>query len=881
VTCIEVGIDTQFRIDRPQALGELRVVSLHGDYRYDDLKNTSTELQQQEATLRAELLRELRDNDIVVLGYSGRDDSILSVFREAYAEANRSRLFWCGFRPDMLNAVRGLIETVQKMGREAFYVATDGFDDLISRLALRQLEGELLTDAKSVLDSVAAPNEIPAAFAAADDPSTALIKSNAYLITFPSHVLKLSLDIPAGENRRHWLDDRLPAEKGALVAIDDGALAFADSKDIQDAFGSALRSNPVSAGISDDDFAGNGRIRSLLRRALVQSIASQLGALTDSSRRIWEVAHYAEHPLNEIKYRLHAAVSFRLEYIAGKPPVALIPEVMVTQPDGLLADRDSSKIIRSAVYGYQHNDKFDADLNYWVAKVANVDFPCKGGGFFRIGRVPIYAGLSQKGRVALPKGMQRHARQHGLVVTDADLLFSSSNGRIEIRNPNPLKGLLENRPWDYQLTTTGLSASVQVAAICPSQDAAKLRRFLNQLQERANPLSSERDYLQDFPGFSSAFGLPLALPNPGENGWIDLDDNVVGDPLDSAKQLAQQICRCLDIVRAVRPGSVVIIFVPFRWAEYEKIETEDEHFDLHDFLKAYAARHGQSTQFIREKTVIATQHCRVRWWVSLALYAKALRTPWRLDCLDDETAFVGIGYSLDLAAARGNHVLLGCSHLYSARGEGLQFRLGRIEDPIIRGRNPFMSVDDARRTGETIRQLFFDAKMRLPSRVVVHKRTAFTSDEQQGLLQGLEGVPNVELIEITIEESLRYLASKMNQGKPEIDTFPIPRGALVILGKASGLLWVHGATPNASNPHWRYYQGKRRIPTPLLVRRFRGQSDVTQVATEILGLSKMNWNTFDYYSRLPATLDSASAIAKVGTYLSGFGSAPYDYRLLI
>lgn len=192
-----------------------------------------------------------------------------------------------------------------------------------------------------------------------------------------------------------------------------------------------------------------------------------------------------------------------------------------------------------------------------------------------------------------------------------------------------------------------------------------------------------------------------------------------------------------------------------------------------------------------------------------------------------------------------------------------------------------MSVDDARRTGETIRQLFFDAKMRLPTRVVVHKRTPFTNDEQRGLLQGLEGVPNVELIEITIEESLRYLASKMTNGKPEIDKFPIPRGAVVILDKTSALLWVHGVTPNAMNPSWKYYQGKRRIPTPLLIRRYRGQSDVTQVATEILGLSKMNWNTFDYYSRLPATLDSASAIAKVGTYLIGFASAPYDYRLLI
>jgi hypothetical protein len=477
--------------------------------------------------------------------------------------------------------------------------------------------------------------------------------------------------------------------------------------------------------------------------------------------------------------------------------------------------------------------------------------------------------------------MQRHARQQGLVVTDANLLFSSANGQVEVKNPNPLKGLVENKPWDFSLTTSGLSPSVEIAAICPPQDAGKLKRFLNQFQERSQPTKSERDYLQDFPGFSSAFGLPLTYPNQGGPCWIDLDDAVVGDALSAAKDLAHRICRALDAIRSLRPGAIVAIFVPFRWVDHEKITTETEHFDLHHFIKAYAARHGQSTQFIRQKTTITPQPCRVRWWLSLAIYAKALRTPWRLDCLDDETAFVGIGYSLDPDAVRGNHVLLGCSHLYNARGEGLQFRLGRIENPIVRGRNPFMSVDDARRTGETIRQLFFDAKMCLPARVVVHKRTPFTSDEQRGLLQGLEGVANVELIEVTIEESLRYLASKMTNGKPEIDKFPIPRGAVVLLNKTSALLWVNGVTPNAMNPNWKYYQGKRRIPTPLLIRRYRGQSDVVQVATEILGLSKMNWNTFDYYSRLPATLDSASAIAKVGTYLSGFGSAPYDYRLLI
>ena len=881
LVCIEVGIDTAHRAERPQSQRELRVISMHGDYRYDSLKNTAPETQEQEASLRAELLHELQDYDLVVVGYSGRDSSIMDVLRQAYSGTTPCRFFWCGMGDDVSNPVATLIKTARSNKERAFYIACEGFDDLISRLALRQLDGELLSKSKELLEASAEPSSEPAPFSSRPNAATALVKSNAYPFVFPSHALKVVLDIPLDVNRRDWLDGRLPSDKGATVAMEDGALVFADSADVQTAFGSALRSNPVAAAISEEDIAKDGRIRSLVRRSLVQSVARRLNAQTDGTRRIWEAAHYKDHILDDIRYLVHAAVSLRLESIDGKPHVALMPEVMVTTPDGALADRDTSKVIRNAVYGYQHNDVFDGDLKYWTAKITDVDTPARGGGTFRIHHAPIYAGLFQKERSPLPQSIRRHARQQGLVVADANLLFSSANGKVEVKNANPLKGLVENRPWDFQVTTSGLSPSVEMAAICPPQDAAKLRSFLHQFQERSEPSRPERDYLQDFPGFSSAFGLPLVYPTQGSSAWVDLDDSVAGDALSAAKELAHRICRALDTIRSLRPGSVVAIFVPFRWVDYEKIATETEHFDLHHFVKAYAARHGQSTQFIRQKTTITPQPCRVRWWLSLALYAKALRTPWRLDCLDDETAFVGIGYSFDQDAALGSHVLLGCSHLYNARGEGLQFRLGRIENPIIRGRNPFMSADDARRTGETIRQLFFDAKIRLPSRVVVHKRTPFTRKEQRGLLQGLEGVPNVELIEVTIEESLRYLSSSMANGKLEIDKFPIPRGAVVILNKTAALLWVHGVTPSAVNPSWKYYQGKRRIPTPLLIRRYRGQSDISQVATEILGLSKMNWNTFDYYSRLPATLDSASAIAKVGAYLSGFGWAPYDYRLLI
>lgn len=881
VTCIEVGLDSLHRADRPQSHGELRLVSLHGDYRYDELKNTDDELRRQDDRLRREFLHELKDHDLLVIGYSGRDASIMEVLGAAYGEPNPCRLFWCGYGPDLPAPVHGLLTGMRAAGNKGFYIDSEGFDDLLSRLALRQLEGELLDAAKSLLDSAERQPSGPVPFATPQQAPTAIIKSNAYPLSYPTQVLKIPLTIPVNVKARHWLESRLPTTKGAVVAMNDCALAFAESEDAKHAFSADLTGHLVWAAISEAELQKDGRILALVRRALVQSIANEFGLESDSERRLWETSRFHDFPFKGIRLGVHRAFSLRIETINSQTHVAIMPEFVATLPDGSVADLEATKAVRIRFYGYQHNHVFDEDIRYWTGRIAGVDIPAMGGGAFRITKTPVYAGLIQNRQRPLDSKHDRHSKQRGVVVADANLVFSSLDGSIEVKDPSPLKGLVENRPWDFQLTPSGLSPAVEVAAICPTHDTAKLRQLFDKFQQRAEPTDPERDYLQPFPGFTKAFGLPISFSAQGEPAWVALDDALQEPSLRSSRMLADRICRGLDAIRSVRPGAVFAIFVPNRWEPYERAESQSVHFDLHHFVKAYAARQGQSTQFIRERTAFNSQACRVRWWLSLALYSKAQRTPWRLDCLDDNTAFVGIGYSIDSGANRGNHVLLGCSHLYNGRGEGLQFRLGRIEKPIIRGRNPFMSLDDARRTGETIRQLFYDAKMRLPSRIVIHKRTPFIGEEQKGLFQGLEGVGNVELIEINIEESLRYLASKLVSGKPEIDRFPVPRGAAVVLNDYSALLWVHGATPSAKNPAWKYYQGKRRIPAPLLIRRYGGRSDLTQVATEILGLSKMNWNTFDYYSQLPATLVSASAIARMGPYLSGFGHAPYDYRLLI
>jgi argonaute-like protein implicated in RNA metabolism and viral defense len=289
---------------------------------------------------------------------------------------------------------------------------------------------------------------------------------------------------------------------------------------------------------------------------------------------------------------------------------------------------------------------------------------------------------------------------------------------------------------------------------------------------------------------------------------------------------------------------------------------------------------GIGTQFLEQSTLSDQLQCRVWWWLSLAFYVKALRTPWVLDDLDKDSAYVGIGMSYDPAQAQGKRVVMGCSHIYSSRGEGLQYRLSQVENPVFYGKNPFLSRDDARRVGEQIRELFFESRSSIPKRVVIHKRTRFTKDEQIGLKEGLSGVAEIEMLEIVIDDSLRYVASSVDsRGMLHEDNYPVSRGTVVRVDDFSALVWVHGVTNAVGNR--RYYQGKRRIPAPLTVRRHCGQSDIKDLATEIIGLSKMNWNTFDLYTKLPATVQSSNEIARIGSLLGAFQPKSYDFRLFI
>ena len=85
ITGIDISLDSVNRINqRTQSKNELQIIKIHGDFKYGDLKNTSEELKNQDNVLRAKLEDYLTDKHLMVIGYRGRNKSIMDSMKEAY-----------------------------------------------------------------------------------------------------------------------------------------------------------------------------------------------------------------------------------------------------------------------------------------------------------------------------------------------------------------------------------------------------------------------------------------------------------------------------------------------------------------------------------------------------------------------------------------------------------------------------------------------------------------------------------------------------------------------------------------------------------------------------------------------------------------------------
>ncbi|MDD4591286.1 MAG: SIR2 family protein, partial [Parabacteroides sp.] len=97
LTPIEINLDNSERIFRNQSSKELLIIALHGDYKFSSLKNTVRELDAQNETFKEQLTNYHIDKNLIVLGYSGRDKSLMDALENAFTKKGAGRLYWCGY----------------------------------------------------------------------------------------------------------------------------------------------------------------------------------------------------------------------------------------------------------------------------------------------------------------------------------------------------------------------------------------------------------------------------------------------------------------------------------------------------------------------------------------------------------------------------------------------------------------------------------------------------------------------------------------------------------------------------------------------------------------------------------------------------------------
>lgn len=245
---------------------------LHGDFRYDSVKNLAADLATQNAELAQALKIAASRFGFVVTGFSGRDESVMALFREALDAPNPfpHGFYWTGIMgAPLAPAVEELLSAARAKGVKAAFVPIETFDALMLRL-WRNLPGKTPELNKKVCKSEAASVSIPLPGAGMGKP---LMRVNALPLTsLPGECQSLTFT-----RDKDWRDLRTAqreSEGSLILTKTDTVLAWGAEADLREQFKDVKALAPLDIGdrllALDDHLYLKGFLEEALCAALIR-----------------------------------------------------------------------------------------------------------------------------------------------------------------------------------------------------------------------------------------------------------------------------------------------------------------------------------------------------------------------------------------------------------------------------------------------------------------------------------------------------------------------------------------------------------------------------------------------------------------------------------
>lgn len=254
------------------------------------------------------------------------------------------------------------------------------------------------------------------------------------------------------------------------------------------------------------------------------------------------------------------------------------------------------------------------------------------------------------------------------------------------------------------------------------------------------------------------------------------------------------------------------------------------------------------------------------WNLLTTLYYKGTgRIPWRkMPQVGEFTScYIGVSFYRQVS---GQQLFTSAAQMFDERGRGFILK-GKRANTESRGRHPYMAQADARQLIADALAAYRNHHKHYPARVIVLKTSQFREEEADGIMEALAEAGTEFRDLVWVQES--YSVKVLRDGN-----YPVMRGTFVDLD-GKGLLYTNG-----SIPYYGTYPGLYD-PRPLLLCPYKGSdSTIAQIASEVLALTKINWNSTQMNQKLPIPIRAARAVGEILKY-TGDEKVSSDYARYI
>jgi hypothetical protein len=372
-------------------------------------------------------------------------------------------------------------------------------------------------------------------------------------------------------------------------------------------------------------------------------------------------------------------------------------------------------------------------------------------------------------------------------------------------------------------------------------------------------------YGYPYEGFDKIYKASLDVPHIGDRDRIRLvDGRVVRNSLaqDQFDSLFLEYWAAINQLKEQgKPFDVLVIYVPNEVEQ--RYNSAPQNFRAS--IKTKCVQLGVKTQIVSDSALNPNPYdrCERAWDLSLALYAKAGGVPWKSEVVKGNACFIGITFGIQTINSQ-QVTLIGLAEVFDRYGDHLDVEL--VQDTIptsqfyarITEEGLYLSKEKAQKLISDAIHHGYQAHKggSLPDHIIVHKTSPFKDEEIAGMLLAADKA-EMTLIHFQRDSDLRI--------HQEVGGYPPRRGLFweYETGKA-GLLYTTGRSKTYQTSGTKVLESSTYFgggsAKPVAVWRAYGETELDEIATQILGLSSMNWNSTRIANSEPITVDYARKV---------------------